>query len=200
MSITGYLEFHPEIGVRAFVHESAQVIGEVRIGDDSSIWCNAVLRGDVNHIHVGRCTNIQDFTIGHVSHRSEHNPVGTPLVIGDYVTVGHSVIIHGATIGNNCLIGMGAILMDDVVIQDNVLVGADHDARSGFWSDLLSLPRSTRDEIRLRDRATAALDELGVASYDSSLQAPPASVSITSFGSALARIRKMSSFSVGVSL
>ncbi|WP_313706461.1 gamma carbonic anhydrase family protein [Massilia sp.] len=124
MSITGYLDFHPEIGVRAFVHESAQVIGEVRIGEDSSIWCNAVLRGDVNHIHVGRCTNIQDFTICHVSHRSEHNPVGTPLVIGDYVTIGHAVIIHGATIGNDCLVGMGAILMDDVVIQDHVLVGA----------------------------------------------------------------------------
>jgi len=124
MSITRYLDFTPAIGPRAFVHESAQVIGEVRIGSDSSIWCNAVLRGDVNHIHVGRCTNIQDFTIGHVSHKNENNPSGTPLLIGDYVTIGHAVILHGVTIGNECLIGMGAILMDDVVVADRVMLGA----------------------------------------------------------------------------
>lgn len=124
MSITSYLDFHPEVGARAFLHESAQLIGEVRIGEDSSVWCNAVLRGDVNHIHIGRCTNIQDFSIGHVSHRSEHNPRGTPLVIGDYVTIGHSVIMHGATIGNDCLVGMGAILMDDVIVRDRVMIGA----------------------------------------------------------------------------
>lgn len=124
MSITSYLDFTPATDPRAFVHESAQVIGEVRIGSDSSVWCNAVLRGDVNHIHVGRCTNIQDFTIGHVSHRNENNPNGTPLVIGDYVTIGHAVILHGVTIGNECLIGMGAILMDDVVVADRVMLGA----------------------------------------------------------------------------
>lgn len=124
MSISHYLSFLPTIGARAYVHESAQVIGDVRIGDDSSIWCNAVLRGDVNHIHVGRCTNIQDFTMGHVSHKREHNPLGAPLVIGDYVTIGHGVIMHGCTIGNECLIGMGAILMDDVRVADGVMVGA----------------------------------------------------------------------------
>jgi len=124
MSITRYLDFTPAIGPRAFVHESAQVIGEVHIGADSSIWCNAVLRGDVNHIHVGRRTNIQDFTIGHVSHRNENNPNGTPLVIGDYVTIGHAVILHGVTIGNECLIGMGSVLMDDVIVADRVMVGA----------------------------------------------------------------------------
>jgi len=124
MSITGYLDFHPTIGPRTYLHASAQVIGDVLIGDDSSVWCNAVLRGDVNHIHIGRCTNIQDFTIGHVSHRNEHNPRGTPLVIGDHVTIGHAVVMHGATIGNACLIGMGSILMDDVVVADHVIVGA----------------------------------------------------------------------------
>ena len=124
MSITSYLDFDPAIGPRAYLHESAQVIGDVRIGEDSSVWCNAVLRGDVNHIHVGRCTNIQDFTMGHVSHRNENNPRGTPLIIGDYVTIGHSVIMHGCTIGNECLIGMGAILMDDVTVGANVMIGA----------------------------------------------------------------------------
>lgn len=124
MAITSYLDFQPDIGARAYVHESAQVIGEVRIGEDSSVWCNAVLRGDVNHIHIGRCTNIQDLSIGHVSHRNENNPNGTPLIIGDYVTIGHSVIMHGATIGNDCLIGMNAILMDDVIVRNQVMVGA----------------------------------------------------------------------------
>lgn len=124
MTISSYLDFHPAVGVRTYLHPSAQIIGEVRIGDDSSVWCNAVLRGDVNHIHIGRCTNIQDFTMGHVSHRNENNPLGTPLIIGDYVTIGHSVILHGCTIGNECLIGMGSILMDDVTVGANVMVGA----------------------------------------------------------------------------
>jgi carbonic anhydrase/acetyltransferase-like protein (isoleucine patch superfamily) len=124
MPVTSYLDFDPAIGARVFLHDSAQVIGDVRIGDDSSVWCNAVLRGDVNHIHIGRCTNIQDFSVGHVSHRNENNPQGTPLLIGDYVTVGHGVILHGCTIGDECLIGMGAILMDDVVVGARVMVGA----------------------------------------------------------------------------
>ena len=124
MPVTSYLDFDPAIGARVFLHDSAQVIGDVRIGDDSSVWCNAVLRGDVNHIHIGRCSNVQDFSMGHVSHKNEHNPLGAPLVIGDYVTIGHSVILHGCTIGNECLIGMGSIIMDDVVVQDQVMVGA----------------------------------------------------------------------------
>jgi carbonic anhydrase/acetyltransferase-like protein (isoleucine patch superfamily) len=124
MSITSYLDFEPAVGARAYLHESAQVIGDVRIGEHSSVWCNAVLRGDVNYIHIGRCTNIQDFSLGHVSHRNETNPQGTPLIIGDYVTIGHSVIMHGCTIGNECLVGMGTILMDDVRVEDKVMIGA----------------------------------------------------------------------------
>jgi carbonic anhydrase/acetyltransferase-like protein (isoleucine patch superfamily) len=124
MPITRYLNSLPALGARVYLHESAQLIGDVRIGDDSSVWCNAVLRGDVNHIHIGRCSNIQDFSMGHVSHKNEHNPLGAPLVIGDYVTIGHSVILHGCTIGNECLIGMGSIVMDDVNVGDQVMVGA----------------------------------------------------------------------------
>lgn len=156
MAITSYLDFQPDIGARAYVHESAQVIGEVRIGEDSSVWCNAVLRGDVNHIHIGRCTNIQDFSIGHVSHRNENNPNGTPLVIGDYVTVGHSVIMHGATIGNDCLIGMGAILMDDVIVRNQVMVGAGSLVTPGkvLDSGYLYLGRPAR---RVRELTTEEL-------------------------------------------
>lgn len=124
MPISAYLDTLPALGARVFLHDSAQVIGDVSIGDDSSVWCNAVLRGDVNRITVGKCSNVQDLTMGHVAHRTPAKPDGSPLVIGDYVTVGHSVILHGCTIGNACLIGMGSIIMDDVVIGDEVMVGA----------------------------------------------------------------------------
>lgn len=109
---------------RVFVHDSAQVIGDVTLGPDSSVWCNAVLRGDVNRIVIGTGTNVQDLTMGHVSHKNPKKPEGSPLIIGDHVTVGHSVILHGCRIGNECLIGMGSIVMDDVVIEDRVMLGA----------------------------------------------------------------------------
>jgi carbonic anhydrase/acetyltransferase-like protein (isoleucine patch superfamily) len=124
MSLSPYLSTSPIIGERIFLHPSCQVIGDVKIGDASSVWCNTVLRGDVNRIVIGRGTNVQDLTMGHVSHKTPDKPGGSPLVIGDYVTVGHSVILHGCRIGNECLIGMGSIVMDDVVIPDRVMVGA----------------------------------------------------------------------------
>lgn len=124
MPISAYLDTLPVLGARVFLHDSAQVIGDVRIGDDSSVWCNAVLRGDVNRITVGKCSNVQDLTMGHVSHKTAARPDGSPLIIGDFVTIGHAVILHGCTIGNACLIGMGSIIMDDVVIGDEVMVGA----------------------------------------------------------------------------
>lgn len=96
----------------------------MKLGDDSSIWCNTVLRGDMNHIVIGRGTNVQDLTMCHVTHKSAAKPDGSPLIIGDYVTVGHSVILHGCRIGNECLIGMGSIIMDDAVIPDRVMIGA----------------------------------------------------------------------------
>ncbi len=124
MSLSSYLDTSPAIGERVYLHPSSQVIGEVTIGDDSSIWCNTVLRGDVNRIVIGRGSNVQDLTMGHVSHKTPQKPQGSPLIIGDYVTVGHSVILHGCTIGNECLIGMGSIVMDDVMIPDQVMIGA----------------------------------------------------------------------------
>ena len=124
MALTSYLKVSPIIGEDVYLHPSCQIIGDVKIGEGSSVWCNTVLRGDVNRIEIGRCTNVQDMTVGHVSHRTAENPEGSPLVIGDYVTVGHSVILHGCRIGNECLIGMGSIVMDDVVIEDRVMIGA----------------------------------------------------------------------------
>lgn len=124
MPLSSYLNTAPVIGERVYLHPSCQVIGEVTIGDDSSIWCNTVLRGDVNRIVIGRGSNVQDLSMGHVSHKTADKPDGSPLIIGDYVTVGHAVILHGCTIGDECLIGMGSIVMDDVVIPNQVMIGA----------------------------------------------------------------------------
>ena len=124
MPLSPYLDTSPVLGTENFIHQSASVIGDVRTGRDCSIWCNAVVRGDVNRILIGDCSNIQDFVMCHVSHRREAKPEGSPLIIGDHVTVGHSAILHGCTIGNECLIGMGVIVMDDAVVGDRVMVGA----------------------------------------------------------------------------
>ncbi len=124
MPLTPYLNTSPDLASRVFIHPSAQVVGDVTLGEDSSVWCNTVLRGDVNRIVIGRGTNVQDLTVGHVSHRTAEKPEGSPLIVGDYVTIGHRVILHGCTIGNECLIGMGAIILDDAVIPDRVVIGA----------------------------------------------------------------------------
>lgn len=124
MSLYPYLDHRPQLGKRTYIDPSARLIGSVQLGDDSSVWCNAVLRGDVHDIVIGTCSNIQDFTMGHVSHRSPSRPDGSPLIVGDYVTVGHGVTLHGCRIGNECLIGMGTIVMDDVIVQDHVMIGA----------------------------------------------------------------------------
>jgi carbonic anhydrase/acetyltransferase-like protein (isoleucine patch superfamily) len=124
MSLFPYLDTFPQIGERAYLDPSARLIGSVRLGADSSVWCNAVLRGDVNDIVIGRGSNIQDFTMGHVAHKNAQKPNGSPLIVGDYVTVGHGVMLHGCRIGNECLVGMGSIVMDDVVMEEHVMLGA----------------------------------------------------------------------------
>ncbi|MCM5681656.1 gamma carbonic anhydrase family protein [Schlegelella sp. S2-27] len=124
MPITRYLDTQPVLGAGVYLHDSAQVIGDVTLGDDCSVWCNAVLRGDVNRIRIGSMTNIQDLAMCHVSHKTPAKPEGSPLIIGDRVTIAHAVILHGCKIGNECLIGMGCIVMDDVVIEDRVMLGA----------------------------------------------------------------------------
>lgn len=108
----------PKIGKNVFIAENATVIGDVEIGEDSSVWFGAILRGDVNYIRVGRCTSIQDGTVVHVTNRTH------PTVIGSYVTVGHGVKLHGCTVKDNCLIGIGAIILDGAVIGENSIVAA----------------------------------------------------------------------------
>lgn len=123
-NIGRYLECAPSIGAGCYVHASAQVIGDVILAEDVSVWCNAVIRGDVNAIRVGAGSNIQDLSMLHVSHRNSENPEGADLRIGERVTVGHQVILHGCHIGNECLIGMGSIVMDKAVLEDHVMLGA----------------------------------------------------------------------------
>lgn len=108
----------PKIGKDVFLAEGSFVIGDVEIGDNSSIWFNTVVRGDVNYIRIGNSTNIQDLTMVHVT------TAKYPTIIGDNVTIGHRAMVHGCVIGNNCLIGMGAIILDGVKIGNNCLVAA----------------------------------------------------------------------------
>ncbi len=124
MPLTSYLDHHPVIAEGCFIHDSAQVIGDVSLGRDCSVWCNTVLRGDVNRIVVGERSNIQDLAMGHVSHKNPAKPGGSPLTIGRHVTIAHAVVLHGCTIGDECLIGMGSIVMDDVVVGPQVMLGA----------------------------------------------------------------------------
>ncbi len=124
MNVRPYREWKPAIGRRVWVDPAAMVIGRVTIGDDSSIWPGAVLRGDVNAITVGARTSIQDGSILHVASDRLAGEGGIPLVIGDDCTVGHRVILHACTIEDRCLIGMGAIVMDGAVVGDEVIVGA----------------------------------------------------------------------------
>lgn len=119
-----YMDYMPKIADSAWVHHSANIIGDVVLGNNSSVWCGAVIRGDVNSIRVGANSNIQDNSVLHVSHKTVNDPDGSPLIIGDDVTIGHSVILHGCTIGNECLIGMGSLIMDKVTVEPQVLVGA----------------------------------------------------------------------------
>ncbi|MEW6414171.1 MAG: gamma carbonic anhydrase family protein [Pseudomonadota bacterium] len=123
-SLAPYQGQVPQCAPGAWVHPRATVIGAVSLGRDASVWPGAVIRGDVNSIAVGDATNIQDNSVLHVSHKTAGNPAGGPLVIGARVTVGHGVILHACTIEDECLIGMGSIILDGAVVRKHVLLGA----------------------------------------------------------------------------
>src|SRR5262249_57799383 len=118
MGLRGFQGAVPRLHPSAFVADGAQVIGNVEIGAESSVWYNTVLRGDVNTISIGARTNIQDLSVVHVE-KGTH-----PTRIGDDVTVGHHVVIHGCTIGNRVLVGIGAIVLNGVVIEDDAFIAA----------------------------------------------------------------------------
>lgn len=107
----------PQIHEEAFIADSAEVMGDVNIDEGSSIWYGAVLRGDIENITIGKYSNIQD-------NATVHTETNIPTKIGDYTVVGHNAIVHGASVGDNCLIGMGAIVLNNAVIGDNSIIGA----------------------------------------------------------------------------
>jgi gamma-carbonic anhydrase len=112
-----FLRKTPTIGRGVYIAKTAVVIGDVTLGEQSSVWYHAVLRGDINRIVVGHHSNIQDNAVLHLAD-------DYPCLVGNYVTVGHSAIVHACTIGNECLIGMGAVILDGAIIGDQSLIGA----------------------------------------------------------------------------
>src|SRR5690606_19326236 len=124
MSIRSYQNHTPKLGERVFVDPSAVLIGDIEIGEDSSVWPLTVIRGDMHRIRTGARSSIQDGSVLHITHAGPFNPDGFPLIIGDEVTVGHKVTLHGCTLGNRILVGMGSILMDGAVVEDEVIIGA----------------------------------------------------------------------------
>jgi gamma-carbonic anhydrase len=141
----------PAVAASAYLVNSAEIIGDVTIGEQSSVWFKVVSRGDVNHIRIGARTNVQDGTVIHVTNRTH------PTLIGDDVTIGHRVTLHGCTIGNRCLIGIGAIILDGAVIGDDCLVGAGALVTPGTLvpagSMVLGMPAKIKRDLNLDERA-----------------------------------------------
>ncbi|PIQ98696.1 MAG: gamma carbonic anhydrase family protein [Nitrospinae bacterium CG11_big_fil_rev_8_21_14_0_20_45_15] len=108
----------PKIDASVFIADGAKIIGDVEIGEFSSIWFNAVVRGDVNYIRIGKRTNIQDCSVLHVTRRLH------PLIVGDDITIGHNVTLHACVVKDRCLIGMGAVVMDAVEVGEDSIIGA----------------------------------------------------------------------------
>lgn len=114
----------PTLADRVYVDQQACVIGDVHLGTDASVWPFAAVRGDVNRIRIGARTNVQDNAVLHVTHDGPYSPGGADLLIGEDVTIGHGVILHACHIGDRVLIGMGSILLDKVVVEDEVFIAA----------------------------------------------------------------------------
>lgn len=123
-NIRSYLDHHPQIDNSCYIDEMSVVIGDVQLAENVSVWPFAVIRGDVNSIQIGKNSNVQDHCMLHVSHKNQDKPNGSPLVIGEDVTIGHHVTLHGCTIGNRVLVGINTVILDDAIIEDNVIIGA----------------------------------------------------------------------------
>lgn len=124
-SVRSHNGITPQLGKDVYIDSSAVVIGDVVLGDDVSVWPCAVIRGDMHFIKIGNRTNVQDNAVLHITHASENfNTNGFPLNIGEDVTIGHAAVLHGCTVGNRVLIGIGAIVNDGAIIEDDVILGA----------------------------------------------------------------------------
>jgi carbonic anhydrase/acetyltransferase-like protein (isoleucine patch superfamily) len=124
MAIHSLAGQQPIIGQRVMVAEQSFVLGDVTLGDDVSVWPGAVIRGDMHRIVVGARTSVQDGAVLHITHASDYNAEGFPLIIGDDVTIGHQACLHGCTVGNEVLVGIGATILDGAVVEDRVIIAA----------------------------------------------------------------------------
>jgi carbonic anhydrase/acetyltransferase-like protein (isoleucine patch superfamily) len=124
VTIRTYQGMTPQLGAGVFVDSTAVVLGDVHLGEDCSVWPQAVVRGDMHHIRIGARSSVQDGSVLHITHAGPFNPDGYPLLIGEEVTIGHNVTLHGCTLGNRILVGMGSIIMDGAVVEDEVVIGA----------------------------------------------------------------------------
>jgi len=123
-NIRSYDGMTPSLGERVMIDPSAVVLGDLVMGDDVSVWPQCAIRADMHRIRIGHRTNIQDNSVLHITHAGDFIEAGWPLTIGDDVTVGHSAVLHGCTIGNRVLVGIGSIVMDGVTVEDDVMIGA----------------------------------------------------------------------------
>ncbi len=152
----------PKLGERVYTAPGAEIIGDVEIGDHSSVWFNCVIRGDVHYIRIGNYTNIQDGSIGHVM-KDQY-----PLILKDYVTVGHGVMLHGCTIESHCLIGMRATILNNVTIGTQSIVAAG----SLITENTVVPPRSlvlgmpAKVKRQLTDKEVASIDEYARRYYE----------------------------------
>ena len=154
--IRGYGGLAPQIAASAYIDEAATIIGDVRIGEHSSVWPGVVIRGDVHYIRIGERTNVQDGSVLHVM-RDEH-----PLILGDNVTIGHGVILHGCTIESRCLIGMGSIILNGAKIGTGSIVAAGTLVTEGAIVPPGSLFMGHPGKLR---RALTDADQLSINDY-----------------------------------
>ncbi|PKG58623.1 gamma carbonic anhydrase family protein [Shewanella sp. GutDb-MelDb] len=170
-SLRSYKGTVPQLKNDVYVDEACVLVGDITLDDDSSIWPLVAARGDVNHISIGKRTNIQDGTVLHVTRKSPSLPEGQPLIIGDDVTIGHKAMLHGCKVGNRILVGMGAIILDGAILEDDVILGAgslvppNKVLKSGYLyvgspakqiralteAEFAFLPRSADNYVRLKN-------------------------------------------------
>ncbi|MDN3638020.1 gamma carbonic anhydrase family protein [Simiduia curdlanivorans] len=122
--IRTFQQHTPKLHPRVFVDPSSVVIGDVELGEDSSVWPMVVIRGDMHRIRIGKRTSVQDGAVLHITHAGPFNADGWPLTIGDDVTIGHGAMLHGCTLGNRILVGIGATILDGAIVEDEVVIGA----------------------------------------------------------------------------
>lgn len=174
-SLRSYKGIVPQLKNNVYVDEACVLVGDITLDDDSSVWPLVAARGDVNHIYIGKRTNIQDGSVLHVTRKSASLPEGQPLIIGDDVTIGHKAMLHGCNVGNRILVGMGAIILDGAILEDDVILGAgslvppNKTLKSGFLyvgspakqarplteAELAFLPQSADNYVRLKNEYLA---------------------------------------------